>query len=240
MKPIVIGLLAAFTLVCMNRFVLAESVYVTKGKNGPIFSNVPQPGAREIDLKPLNVIEPPVQPGSRDAVSSESAPSSTERKKQATPETTYRSFFVVYPQNGEAVATSTAELEVHLAVEPSLQLDRQHAFAIELNGRQVTQRYTSTEFLIPPAFWNDQLPPDNQAVQLDASIVDGEGRVLKQAQPVQFVMRRVFLPNARPGSSSSPKHGQPISPRPGSAAKSPITRESLERPSRAIGPPAER
>jgi hypothetical protein len=50
--------------------------------------------------------------------------------------------------------------------------------------------------MIPPEFWGSELPPPNQEMLLEASIVDGNGQVLKQAAPVRFFMRhaRVLLP----------------------------------------------
>ena len=36
----------------------AQTVYQSRGANGPVFSDKPQPGAKAIQLKPLNVIEP--------------------------------------------------------------------------------------------------------------------------------------------------------------------------------------
>ena len=77
---------------------------------------------------------------------------------------------------------------MRLAVSPPLRLADQHAFVISLNGRPVNQRFTATEFMVPPEFW-EELPPPNQAMQLDASIIDGRGQILKRADPVRFYLR---------------------------------------------------
>ena len=49
--------------------------------------------------------------------------------------------------------------------------------------------------MIPPEFWGDTLPPANQSMLLEASIVDGVGQVLKTAPPVWFFMRHASLTN---------------------------------------------
>ena len=255
MKSIVIGLLAGAALFCLSAASSAEGVYVTKGKNGPVFSNVPQPGAKEIDLKPLNVIPPPVvvEPveliapvapiapiGASPAADGVAPEAPVEAQKAVKSTAVYSSFFVVYPENGGAVAANTAAFEVRLAVDPSLQLDQQHAFAIALNGQPVGQRFGSTEFLIPPSFWNDRLPPDNQTIQLDATIVDGEGKVVRQAEPVRFVMRHVThlnhqrLPDSR--SPKAPRHD----PGPGAGINLPTSKPALEKPAGMVGPAADR
>ncbi len=203
-RGILVGLLVALALafVWPVSAALAQSVYKTPGGSGqaPVFSDKPQPGAREVSLPPLNIIEstepktaPPPrvntdQGGSQGSVAGESVP-------------VYRSFYVVFPENEGSVVANTAVFEVRLAVEPALQIGVGHAFVVSLNGRSVGQRFTATEFMIPPEFWGDTLPPPNQRMQLDAAIVDRDGRVLRQAVPVSFFMRhatRLQHPANRP------------------------------------------
>jgi hypothetical protein len=69
---------------------------------------------------------------------------------------------------------------------------------VSINGRPVGQRFTSSEFLLPPEFWGDTLPPINQRHQLDAAIVDQAGTVLLRAQPVTFYLRQVTSIHQRP------------------------------------------
>ena len=189
----------------------AQGVFVTPGKNGPVFSNLPQAGAREVQLKPLNVIEPLEVPDAAPAF--ETSPKASENAETGDHNAAsfYTSFFVVYPENNGAVAASTAAFDIHLALDPPLQLGQQHAFVVAINGRSVAQRFTTTEFMIPPEFWNDRLPPDNQLLQLDASIVDGDGRLIKRAEPVQFLLRRLaFAPSPRPRVRRPPDSPAPI------------------------------
>ncbi len=187
MKSFVASVLCA--LMVFNVAVQAQGVYVSPGENGPVFSDKPQPGARELTLRPLTVVAPP-QDSRVAAPSAESAAAMPEAAAFA-----YRSFSVVSPENNGSVIANTAVFEVRVAVDPPLLLGEGHAFSVSLNGRVVSQRFTAAEFMIPPEFWGDTLPPANQSVQLDASIVDANGQVLKQAAPIRFFMRYATIMN---------------------------------------------
>ena len=193
MKPFVTtGFLFCFLLL-QSGALLAQGVYMTRGENGPVFSDKPVPGAREVSLKPLTVVAPP-----KESASTASATSSAAIDNSPKPETAavaYRGFFVVSPEDGGSVVANTAFLEVRVAVEPALQLGERHAFMVSINGRPVNQRFTANEFTIPPEFWGDALAQAGQSMQLDASIVDGSGQVLKKAAPVRFYPRYVTILN---------------------------------------------
>jgi len=195
MRRIVTTLFLAFGLLLGATTAAAQTVYETRGANGPVFSDKPQPGAKAIELKPLNVIEnskltggdkkamPPAKPqagndkaaGDKDAIAD------------------YRSFAIVFPENEGSVVANTAEFEVRLAADPALRLGEGHAFVVSINGQYVAQRFTASEFTIPPEFWGDQPPLPNQRVQLGAAIVDRNGAVLKDAVPVQFYLRHATI-----------------------------------------------
>lgn len=160
----------------------AQGVYVKQGPNGPVFSDQPLPGGREVKLKPLNVLPaPPVEVKlPTEAPVPESAPVA------GLPP--YDRFQILFPENDGSAVANAAVFEVRLALNPPLRLAEQHAFVISLNGRPVNQRFTATEFMVPPDFWPEPPPPD-QAVQLDAMIIDGKGQVVKRAEPVRFHLR---------------------------------------------------
>ena len=174
----------------------AQGVYVTPGANGPVFSDKPQPGAREVILPPLNVVAPPPQlttPAAKEG-------GKAEAKESVRPEVApfvYRAFSIVQPENDGSMLANTALFEVRVAVDPPLQLGEGHAFAVSIDGRRVGQRFAANEFMIPPEFWGDVVAPPGQRLQLDAAIVDGDGRELRKADPVSFFMRYA-LPPKRP------------------------------------------
>lgn len=170
----------------------AQGVYMTRGENGPVFSDKPQSGAKQLSLKPLTIVPP-----ARDSRSS-ALPANAPAVESSKPEVLvpgYRRFVIVSPEDGGSVLANTAVFEVRLDVEPPLQLGAGHGFVVNINGRPVNQRFTASEFMIPPEFWGEFLPPVNQAMQLDASLVDGNGQVLKRAAPVRFYMRHTMLHN---------------------------------------------
>ena len=192
----------------------AQGVYVTPGANGPVFSDKPQPGAKPVKLQPLNVVAPPPK---AKAVPADKASSQDERLKPDADASTYRSFSIASPESGGSVVANTAIFEVRVAIDPPLQLGDGHAFAVSINGRAVDQRFTATEFMIPPEFWGDTLPPANQQLQLDASIVDFDGQVLKMAAPVRFYLRYAEVLNKPKWPLPRPLPGlkpQPAKPKP--------------------------
>ncbi len=183
-------------LLTLSAVVQAQGVFVTQGDNGPVFSDKPQPGAKELTLRPLSVVAPPKEFKVVAPPTPPAAPANPDDGKttDALP-FSYHNFSVVFPENNGSIVASTAVVEVRVAVDPPLQLGEGHAFSVKLNGQVIGQRFTATEFMIPPEFWGDTLPPPNQTVQLDASIVDANGQVLKKAAPIRFVLRYAPIMN---------------------------------------------
>lgn len=207
------SILAIFccALLLLSTTLQAQGVYVTPGANGPVFSDKPQPGAKPVTLQPLNVVAPPPKPKAAPVVK---VPDQDVRLKPDVDASMYRSFSIVSPESGGSVVANTAIFEVRVAIDPPLQLGDGHAFSVSINGRTVDQRFTATEFMVPPEFWGDTLPPANQQMQLDASIVDFNGQVLKKAAPVRFYLRYAEVLN---------KPKQPL-PRPLPGSKPPVTK----------------
>jgi hypothetical protein len=192
-----------------------QEVFVTRGTGSPVFSDRPQSGAKPVRLPPINVVEPV----STSQVLTNPRPAKEDgQPAPATP--AYRSFRIVSPEDNGSVAANSALFDVRVAVEPALQLGAGHAIMISVNGQAVGQRFTASEFTIPPEFWGDTLPPANQRQQLEATIVDRNGVVLEQAAPVTFILRYVVGGYQRPwhgpgyGPGYGPDHGPGHRPRP--------------------------
>lgn len=188
-----------------------QTIYETKGPNGPVYSNQPSPGARVVVLPPLNVMDAPPPPppqAVRRAPAAVEAPVRADgaagagKVPQALP---YRSLVVVAPANQGGVIGNGGAFEIRLAVDPPLQIGLGHAFAVSIDGRTAGTRYTATEFMIPAEFWGEAPPPPNQPHQLDVAILDREGRILSQAEPVIFHLRQITVqPRRRPESPRPP------------------------------------
>ena len=214
MKPNVITAWLALCLFCSASTLTAQPVYQSRGANGPVFSDKPQPGAKAVDLRPLNTIDSATLTGGS-AAEKGAAPSVPQKaggepagNKDAA--LAYRSFAIVFPENDGSIVANTAVFEVRVTVDPALRLGEGHAIAVSINGQPVGRRFTATEFMIPPEFWGDQLPPANQRHQLAATIVDRNGAVLKEATPVQFqlryatVLQQPYRPKPKPLPASVP------------------------------------
>ena len=231
MKPFLSKLFVCFVLMATGAAVLAQGVYVTPGASGPVFSDKPRAGSKEVTLKPLNVI-PPVETAPAVKVAPEAKGA---RAGQELPAPVYRSLAIVSPENNGSVAGDSSVLEVRLAADPPLLLGDGHVFVVRVNGRFVERRFTSAEFIIPPEFWVDGYIPANQSMQIDASIVDGAGQVMMRAAPIVFYTRQLsvrpgFYPQL-PGYLPPPVR-QPRPPRPPHKSKMP--EQAVEVPSAAI------
>lgn len=195
MKPFSAVVFLFVVLLVQGAGVQAQGVYMTPGPNGPVFSDKPQPGAQEVTLKPLNVVPAVRQQKSEAPAAPVVTPITDGTAAAEAVASDYRKFEIVFPESNGSVVANTAVFEVRVAVDPPLLLGDRHAIVVSINGRTVGQRFTANEFMIPPEFWDDQLPPPNQEMQLDASIIDGNGQVLKKAAPVRFFVRHARVVN---------------------------------------------
>ncbi|MBI4742554.1 MAG: hypothetical protein HY777_13620 [Betaproteobacteria bacterium] len=204
MKRSIVAALLAICLLPPNGALAqgqTQTVYEVRGPNGPVYSDKPMPGARAIELPPLNVMDfkSAGQPATSTAPANPRKPESG-KNVALTRAPGYRSLAIMAPEDNGSVVASGAVFEVRLASEPPLLLGDGHAFTVSINGKAVNQRFTATEFMIPPEFWGDSPPPPNQRYHLSAKIVDRDGALLKEASPVVFTLRNA---PARPAASST-------------------------------------
>lgn len=161
-------------LICLLPIaVLAQTVYESKDKEGPVFSDTPSPGAQPVDLPPPNVIDTP-----------------TPVQQQSLPDASgYTSVAILSPQNQGTVHTNTGEFQVSLALTPTLQSG--NAIRVSLDGTTLPKLRNSLQFDITPDEWQSTAK-DNVLHQLQVAIVDDSGKVLITADPVQFYVHRAF------------------------------------------------
>lgn len=236
MKALFLAVSALFLLAMSGAGVLADGVYVTRGENGPVFTDKPQPGAKEVPLKPLNVVQPTTD--KQKAEKRVPEPNGVRSAKDQ-PAVAYRSLSIVSPEDNGSVAGNTTTFEVRLASDPPLLLGEGHAFVVRINGRFVEQRYTATEFMIPPEFWADGYVPANESMQIEASIVDGAGQVVMRAAPAVFHTREVFVQRRyypAPVYPVYPGHPHYVPPR----THPPRTKENVTPPASTVPRPAAR
>ncbi len=191
-----------------------QEIFVSRGAGSTVYSDKPQPGGKSLTLPPINVVEP-VPIGD---TSVGRRPDEPARPTPGGP--AYHSFRIVSPEDNGSVLANTALFDVRVAVEPALQLGAGHAIMVSINGQPVGQRFTASEFTIPPEFWGDVPPPANQRHQLDATIVDRNGAVMETAAPVTFILRYASGGYQRPWQGPgyapgfAPGYGSVYRPRP--------------------------
>ncbi|MCM8596198.1 hypothetical protein [Accumulibacter sp.] len=155
----------------------AQPVYESKDRAGPVFSDQPTPGAREVDLPPLNIMDPVAAP-----------PALPQPSPAAT---AYREFVVVEPADGGTVHTNTGQFTVRWRLDPALQSGQGDAIAVRLDGTLLPTTRTSSEFDISTDEW--QLAAvDSVEHQLQLSVVDRSGQVRIVAPVVSFYVHRAF------------------------------------------------
>ncbi|HEY6281401.1 MAG TPA: DUF4124 domain-containing protein [Burkholderiales bacterium] len=160
-------------LICLLPTVaLAQTVYESQDKEGPVFSDTPSPGAQPIDLPPANVTPAQQQPVSQPANPG------------------YTSVVILSPQAQGTVHSNTGEFQVSLALTPALQSG--NAISISLDGTTLPTLRYSLQSNITPDEWQSAAK-DNVLHELEVVVLDGSGNTLITANPVQFYVHRAFI-----------------------------------------------
>jgi hypothetical protein len=154
----------------------AQAVYQCPGQDGPIFSDTPCPGGKQMDLGPPNVIDTNT-PGAQLPAAQVAA-------------SAYSAFSIVSPQNDGTVHTNTGQFSVGLALTPPLQ--GANAISLSLDGTQLPTLRYSLQFDITQEEWESAAAANVQHL-LQAAVVDRAGNTLIAATPVQFYAHRAFI-----------------------------------------------
>lgn len=163
--------------------VAQTTVYESKDKAGPVFSDRPSPDATTLELPAPNVVQmPKVEPA---------MPTSP----QAAAPSSYQSLVIVAPADGHTVHTNTGAFDFAAKAVPALRArDR---FRIKLDGRTLPTVYRSTRVLIGQADWQAAAGTDSAEHTLQVAIVDPKGTVLIESLPVRFYVHRATVSRPR-------------------------------------------
>jgi len=161
-------------LICLLPAVaLAQTMYESQDKEGPVFTDTPSPYAQPVDLPPANVIDSPT-PAQQQPVSQPASPG-------------YTAVTILSPQDQGTVHSNTGEFQVSLALTPALQGD--NTISISLDGTTLpTQRY-SLQFDITSDEWQSAAK-ENVLHELKVAVLDDSGNTLITADPVRFYVHR--------------------------------------------------
>ncbi|HEX6829206.1 MAG TPA: hypothetical protein VF104_09520 [Burkholderiales bacterium] len=155
------------------------TIYESQDQAGPVFSDQPSPGAREMNLPPQNVIE---SPRPRPAEPTAPAPASQ------TPY--YSAVAVSAPANGETIHTNTGAFEIDVQASPDLREgDR---LQVKLDGTLLPETYRSTRIQVTEADWQGAATSDVQHT-LQIAITDGQGEVMIESAVTGFYAHRATV-----------------------------------------------
>lgn len=135
-----------------------------------VYSDVPKPGAKVVDLPPLPAFSPPA-PGK---------PSETRQPAEQAAHP-YTVLAIVKPAANETIHDSdTGTLQVEINLSPNLQTGHGHRIKVFLDGASLPQTYSSTGFSLPDI--------DRGPHSLQVEVVDQSGQALIASRPVAFHM----------------------------------------------------
>jgi len=157
----------------------AQPVYESRDRAGPVFSDVPSPGARELQLPPANLMD-----------SSAATPLPASPPAAAA----YTSVQITQPADGGTVHSNTGQFAVALALEPPLRPERGDAIAVRLDGAVLPDRRTTLQFDVTADEWQ-MAARDQVEHTLEVAVVDRAGEALLVSAPVRFYVHRAFRRN---------------------------------------------
>ncbi|HYK14847.1 MAG TPA: hypothetical protein VEW70_12750 [Burkholderiales bacterium] len=157
------------------------TIYESKDKAGPVFSDQPsftdQPSAaKPIVVPPPNLsqgVRPPPQP----------APSA------ATPP--YSMLTISTPADGDTIHTNTGAFDIRAQSTPALRAAKGDRIRVKLDGNLLAASYRSGRISLTAADW--QAAAENVDHTLEAAIVDTAGNVLIESAPVKFFAHRATV-----------------------------------------------
>lgn len=169
--------LAALALSLWGTLVLGQgTIYESKGASGPVFSDRPSPGAKEVALPPPNVVAPEVPPPTQPA-----APAAVEQAPH------YKKLAIASPASGDTIWTNTGAFDIQVELVPALrESDR---IEIKLDGAVLRRAFRSSAISITEEDWQAAAAEDVEHT-LQAAVVDGKGAILAESPVVRFYAHR--------------------------------------------------
>jgi hypothetical protein len=153
------------------------AVYESKDKSGPVFSDQPSAGARQLDLPPPNVIQGP------------GAPPPQPPAPVAAP-TPYSKLVIVSPENGGTLWSNDGAFKLQIQANPRLQTQRGDTIRVSIDGNALSTAFSSASVNVSAGDWNRAAAESNVLHTLQVTIADQSGAVMIQSAPVTFYLRR--------------------------------------------------
>jgi hypothetical protein len=174
--------IAAFLAVAACAAGAQTTVYESRDKDGPVFSDRPTAGATPVTTSPPNVVSLPV-PAPMPAPASAPA---------AAP---YRSLVFVSLGEGGTIHSNTGAFDFSVRAVPALRpTDR---LRVQLDGRELAGSYRGTHLHVSEADWRSAARNESVEHTLQVGIVDGQGNVLIVSDAIAFYVQRATVGGAR-------------------------------------------
>lgn len=177
-------ILAAAALLAATTAVWAQTtIYESRDKAGPVYSDRPSAGAAPVEVAPGNVVAMPKPAQLAPAAAPASSPA-------------YRSLVFVSPQAGGTVHSNSGEFEFSVRSVPALRSgDR---LRVQLDGATLQGSYRSTARVrVSEDDWRRAARPESNQHTLQVAIVDAQGNVLAATEPLSFYVQRAAVGGAR-------------------------------------------
>lgn len=169
--------LAGLALAAQGGAWAQTTIYESRDKAGPVFSDKPAPGAATVDLPPPNVVSMP--------------PPAAVTPPAPAPAPAYRSLVIVsLPQNG-TIHSNTGAFDFSVRATPALRsTDR---FRISLDGTVLPGSHRSTNLAVTEVDWGRAARGDSSEHTLQVAIFDGQGKMLIASDAIRFYVQRAAV-----------------------------------------------
>lgn len=159
---------AAWSALCAAQ----GTIYESKDKTGPVFSDLPSSGAKPIDLPPPNLMQ--------------GAP--LQQPAPVAPAAYYTNFVIAVPADGDTLHTNTGAFDMRIDASPALRATHGDRIRVKLDGNLLPTSYQSGNISLTENDW--QAAAENVEHTLQAAIVDSTGAVLIESAPVRIFVHR--------------------------------------------------
>lgn len=151
-------LLAA--LLALHGATPAQTVYESKDKEGPVFSDRPSPGAVPVDATPRNIVSPPVV-----------QPAPTQRAAATQ----------------DMVHSNTGAFGISASLSPPLRPNDR--IRVLIDGNLVPTVFRSTDLRISEQDWRSTAVGADGEHTLQLAVVDADGKPWIESEPQRFYLR---------------------------------------------------
>jgi hypothetical protein len=159
----------AVALVAQAMAPLAQTVYESKDKTGPVFSDKPSPGAKPLQLEAPNVVSPPAVTPARLVIAS--------------------------PSNQDSVHSNDGAFGISARLSPPLRPNDR--VRVLIDGNLVPTVFRSTSPRITPADWQATALGDRGEHTLQLAVVDANGVPAIESPVVGFYLHRAAVGGGR-------------------------------------------